>query len=167
MITIRQAAACAAGAVSVIMLLASCSSSDDSTAAADQPSTTSSSPPAASTSSSTTTFAADDATTEACRSLAEDEDLAEFWKQVNNQPAVRGWVAMRASMAVMRLGKYTPDPAVESSVSTAMATAVTEMGNMNQEIADGGQFDIERFRGIVTPVVQACQNAGVDMSIPE
>lgn len=147
------------------MLLTGCSSSDST--ASPGPTQTSTTVPSTSV-TATTTSAADSTTTNACRSLADNEDLKEFWHEVNNSPAVTGALAMRAGMAVMQLGVYADDTAVDPTVASAMSTAVTEMGNMNQEIADNSAtFDIERFRGIVTPVVDACLDAGVDMAVTE
>lgn len=155
----------AATALSAVSLLAGCSSSDEPDTAADRTTATSSSDPVVDTSSTTTPQAAA-ATTEACRSLADDEDLAAFWHDINNGGSTTGARGMLAGQAVMKLGIYSSNAAVDPTVSAAMNTAVTEMGNMNTEIADGiAEFDIERFRGIITPVVNACTGAGVDMSV--
>jgi hypothetical protein len=163
-ITTRTAATAAAA---VAMLLAGCSSTDDTNSAADRPSTASSSTTTAVVVSSSTASAADSATTEACRALADDPNLAAFWSDINNTGTTTGARGQQAGMAVMKLGAYTSDPAVDATVTTAMSTAVTEMGDMNQEIAAGTAFDVERFRNIITPVVTACQQAGVDMAVDE
>lgn len=155
-----------ATAAAALFLLAGCSGTDEASPAVDQPSTSTSSTTAVTTNSSTAPTA-DGATTEACRSLADDQDLAAFWSDINNTGTTTGARGMLAGMAVMKLGKYSSDPAVDPAVSKAMSESVTEMGTMNQEIAGGTQFDVERFRAIITPVVTVCQDAGVDMSIPE
>jgi outer membrane murein-binding lipoprotein Lpp len=157
-ITIRTVAAAAAA----VVLLAGCSSTDDTGSVADRSTTTNSSTSASSSSAP----AADRATTEACRSLADDRDLAAFWRDIANTGTTTGARGMLAGAAVMKLGAYTADPAVEPAVAAVMTTAVTEMGNLNQDIAGGAQFDVDRFRNIITPVVTACEQAGVDMAVP-
>jgi hypothetical protein len=146
-----------------VALLGGCSSADDAAKADASPR------PAGATSSAAPSISASSpvsaATTEACRSLADDKDLAKFWHEVNNSPTVPGSLAIQATTAVMNLGMYTADSTVEPAVSAAMAQAVTDMGVFNQEWSGGVAFDIERFRGIVTTVVTACEDAGVDMAV--
>ncbi len=106
------------------------------------------------------------ATIDACRSLATDKPLAEFWHEVAHSPTVSGTLAMLAGNAVMSLGRYTTNPDVDPDVLLTMADSVDQMGDMNQEIANGtAQFDIDRFKGIITPVVTVCEDAGVDMTV--
>lgn len=164
MINIRTAVATLTAAA--MTLLASCSSPDE-TATGRSPSATSSTTATSVSSSMAEGTTTEGATYVACRALADDKELAAFWSDINNTGSTSGARGMLAGMAVMQLGRYTSDPAVDPAVVSAMSTAVTEMGNLNQEIAGGVEFDVERFRGIITPVVTACQQAGVDMSVPE
>lgn len=107
-------------------------------------------------------------TTDACRSLATDEGLAEFWRKLHNGEAVYGWDAQRASLAVLKLDLYASRPGVDPDVALTMSDSVDQMGDMNLEIAGGtAEFDVDRFKGIITPVVTVCEGVGVDMTVPE
>jgi hypothetical protein len=157
-ITIRPVAY-ATAALAVTAALASCSG--DSEAA---PGTTTKTITASPTSGENEAISAE--TIIACRSLADDKNLAEFWHKVNNSEAVYGWDAQPATMAVMQMDQYAADPDVDTAVADVMKTAVVEMGNMNEEMASGStEFDIDRFRNIITPVVTACEDADVDMTV--
>lgn len=167
MITMRKIWAYAAAALAAVALLAGCSSPEQSDASG--PSTSASSEPVVTISSITSPPAtAGQATTEACRALADDKELAAFWHDINNTGTTTGARGMLAGQAIMNLGLYSSNPAVDPTVSASMITAVTEMGNMNTEIADGvAKFDVQRFKEIITPVVNACMAAGVDMAVTE
>lgn len=152
-----------AGFAAVAAVVTGCSSEPDTTpAAATGPVTTSSTTAAETTATSP---AANAVTTGACRSLADDEDLKKFWSDLANQGVTTGAQGMLAGMAVMRLGTYTPDPALDPAVADAMESAITAVGDMNVARASGAEFDVEGFRGAITPVVTACQDAGVDMAV--
>lgn len=96
----------------------------------------------------------------ACRSLADDEGLAEFWREVANNGSASAPAAMRAIGAVQRLELYTSDPEVAPDVQAAMKTAT-------EAVANGAMtpMDVDKFRGVVTPVVDACQAEDIDMSV--
>jgi hypothetical protein len=145
-----------AGLAAAAALVTGCSSGDDAEAAP---------PPSRTPASTTTADTANTVTTDACRSLADDQDLKKFWSDLANQGATTGAQGMLAGMAVMRLGKYTPDPELAPPVADAMESAVTAVGDMNVERAAGAEFDVERFRNAITPVVTACEDAGVDMAV--
>ncbi|WP_424231822.1 hypothetical protein [Actinophytocola sp.] len=148
-----------AGIAAAAVLVTGCSTNDDTEAAQ---------PPSRSTSTTPDTSAApaaDPVTTDACRSLADDQNLKKFWSDLANQGVTTGAQGMLAGMAVMRLGKFTSDPDLDPAVADAMESAVTAVGDMNVERADGAEFDVEQFRDAITPVVTACQDAGVDMAV--
>ncbi|MGB3443970.1 MAG: hypothetical protein WBA97_34980 [Actinophytocola sp.] len=147
-----------AGIAAAAVLVTGCSTNDNTAAAPPSSRSTS-------TTSETSAAAANTTTTDACRSLADDQNLKKFWADLANQGATTGAQGMLAGMAVMRLGKYTPDPDLDPAVADAMESAVTAVGDMNVERAAGAEFDVERFRDAITPVVAACQDAGVDMAV--
>ncbi len=98
----------------------------------------------------------------ACRSLADSEQLAAFWREVNNGRTPSPIVAGHARMAVIQLGNYVDDPDVDPAVADAMAHAVVEVVGMT-----GKPLDVDEFRAAITPVVDACQALEVDMGMPE
>ena len=104
-------------------------------------------------------------TTEACRTLVEDDDLAWFRENAGAPGKDR---SVRAAIAVGSLGEYLPDPAVDPAVAEAMSHATVEVRRMNHDDATRAvPFDGKRFRDAIEPVVTACERAGVDMSVPQ
>jgi cytochrome c556 len=160
--TVRLCAAALAAAA--LALLAGCSNGDDS-AGSDRAAST-----AATTSVTSVVVTAPIAnadTIDACRSLATNEPLKQFWHEMNNGGTVMGTLAVEAGLAVMNLGRYASDPDLDADVAAVMSNAVKGMGDMNQERAGGASFDVEQFRDIITPIVTQCQAAGVDMAVPD
>lgn len=157
---LRHALAVLVGAAAAAVIVA-CSAPAD----AGQPAkTVSKSVPTSVVASPTPSASA--ATIDGCRSLATHERLNAFWRKIANGETVTGYDATLAAMAVMGLGKWDSDPDLDPSVADAMTTAVRNMMSMNQGLAAGAPFDVARFKGILTPVVTACQDAGVDMAVP-
>lgn len=146
-----------AGLAAAAALVAGCSSEPD---AAPAPRDTQSAPSTTATPETSATPAANAATTDACRSLADDQDLKQFWSDLANQGVTTGVQGARASMAVMRLGTYTTDADVEPDVADAMEAAVTAVGDMNVARARGADFDVEQFRDATHPGGQRVPGRG-------
>lgn len=96
----------------------------------------------------------------ACRSLPDDEDLAEFWREIANNGSASAVATMRAIGAVQRLELYTSDPEVDPDVQAAMKTA-TDAVSYGKMIP----MDVDKFRDVITPVVEACEAEDVDMYV--
>lgn len=154
---LRHASALVLGAV-VAAVVVACTSTAEPNRPASAPSDTS-----ATTSDPAPRASA--VTIDACRSLATNESLAEFWRKIANGEQVIGADATLAGTAVTDLGQWVNSPELDVTVKGAMASAVLLMAAMNQDRLNGVPFDVERFRSIVTPVVTACQDAGVDMAV--
>lgn len=100
-----------------------------------------------------------------CRGLAEDEDLKAFWSWVNaggQGPDERQPDALRA---VERVAKLTARTSVDKAVSSTLRSAASGSAAMRAEWVRSGNLDVERFRDLITPVVEACEAQDVDMSV--
>jgi hypothetical protein len=109
----------------------------------------------------------------ACLKLAQDSDLAEFWRQVPKGPQVTApfpvkgnlLLAVRSGLrAVASLDTTAAAPNVQAPVAEAMRTAAAQAAQMQHDVDLAGKFDTRAFTAMVTPVVTACQDAGVDMA---
>jgi hypothetical protein len=105
----------------------------------------------------------------ACRSLAEDKHLAAYWRLVGNAngkelpPSEEQHLAL---FAVERLDRFTKDPLVDDVVGSTMRAAARGADELSDEWVETGKLDPDRFRSLITPIVNACQAHEIDMSVP-
>lgn len=115
------------------------------------------------TSSSARTAPVDSVTAEtitACRDLAEDEGLAEFWSEIHNTGQASAVSYVKAANAIRDLELYTQDPAVEDEVQRTMRDATLAIA------ADPTlPTRVEEFREVISPIVYACQEEEIDMGV--
>lgn len=123
--------------------------------------------PATSTAPTTTSVKVVSAETiRACRGLADDKQLAKFWKEVSNgATSMSTFIVDGAIFAVQRLELPAADPLVETSVAAAMRGAAEAAAKMRKEWAASARFNATAFRDVITPVVDACQAQGIDMAV--
>lgn len=143
----------------LIALMAGCSSEPP------HPSPSTGSQPVTTAASTTAATVVDAITADACRSIATDERLSGFWRKVANGEAVIGADAVLAGGAITDLEQYTGSPELPPAVADAMRTATREVRAMLA--ADMSSFDIDAFKAAITPVVTECQDAGIEMTVPD
>lgn len=144
----------------LLLMVGACSSDSDDGAPRRPATTTSSLAPSTSASTSvepTSTASAE--TTQTCRALADDRDLADYWEKVAAGGADAS-ASVAAANAIRGLEVYLPTPGVEQAVLDAVKSATDAIA------ADGTlPGRPEEFRAIVTPIVNACLAADVDMEV--
>lgn len=112
-----------------------------------------------STASSTAAQAVTAETIRACRALADDAGLADYWKKVaNRQPDASS--SMAAANAVRGLEVYLPVREVDPTVVASMKSAT-------DAIAEDGTLPArpDEFRSVITPIVEACRNLDINMAV--
>lgn len=146
--------------VGLLLVVGACSSDSDD--AAPPPATTTTTSAAPTSSSSTATAPVSTASTEtvqACRALADDQELAAYWEKVSAGGADAS-ASVSAANAIRSLEVYLPTPGVEPTVVDAVKAATDAVA------ADGTlPGRPEEFRAVVTPIVNACIAADVDMEV--
>lgn len=95
----------------------------------------------------------------ACRALADNQRLADYWKRVADGTSDAS-ARVAAANAIRGLEVYLPMPDVDPSVVAAVKAAT-------DAIAADGALPVrpDEFKAIVTPIVDACRALDIDMTV--
>lgn len=107
------------------------------------------------------------ATVDACRGHATDEDLGRFWKVATGGGT--GGVADSSAISLGFLSVFKlriVDPGVDPTVAAAMKAAAQRSTELREQWVSTGDLDVMAFSQMLTPFMEACQNAGIDMAMP-